>query len=68
MGYAVYEGPDVETVYNTFDALNSPENHPSRDMTDTFYIKGSHEEHVLNPIPLLQRFVQSWNCPFRTRF
>ena len=29
MGYAVYEGPDVDTVYNTFDALNSPENHPS---------------------------------------
>lgn len=49
MGYAVYEGPDVETVYNTFDALNSPENHPSRDLTDTFYIKGSNETQVLKP-------------------
>ena len=49
MGYAVYEGPDVDTVYNTFDALNSPENHPSRDLTDTFYIKGSDETQVLRP-------------------
>ena len=49
MGYAVYEGPDVETVYNTFDALNSPENHPSRDLSDTFYIKGSDENQVLKP-------------------
>ncbi len=46
MGYAVYEGPDVDTVYNTFDALNSPENHPARDMTDTFYIN---EDMVLRP-------------------
>jgi phenylalanyl-tRNA synthetase, alpha subunit len=38
MGYSVYEGPDVDTVFNTFDGLNSPENHPARDLTDTFYI------------------------------
>ena len=38
MGYDVVEGPEVETVYNNFDALNAPENHPSRDMSDTFYI------------------------------
>lgn len=38
MGFSVVEGPEVETVENNFDALNSPENHPSRDMTDTFYI------------------------------
>ena len=38
MGYSVYEGPDVDTVYNTFDALNSPETHPARDLSDTFYI------------------------------
>ena len=46
MGYSVYEGPDVDTVYNTFDALNSPENHPARDMTDTFYVS---EDTVLRP-------------------
>lgn len=38
MGFDIVEGPEVETVYNNFDALNSPENHPSRDLSDTFYI------------------------------
>lgn len=37
MGYKVAEGPEVETVYNAFDALNSPDDHPSRSMSDTFY-------------------------------
>lgn len=46
MGYTVYEGPDIDTVYNTFDALNSPENHPARDLTDTFYIS---DDVVLRP-------------------
>lgn len=38
MGFQVAEGPEVETVYYNFDALNAPKNHPSRDMSDTFYI------------------------------
>ena len=38
MGYSISEGPEVETVFNNFDALNAPPNHPSRDFTDTFYI------------------------------
>lgn len=38
MGFDIIEGPEVETVYNNFDALNSPKNHPARDETDTFYI------------------------------
>ena len=38
MGFSIAEGPEVETVFNNFDALNADENHPSRDMTDTFYI------------------------------
>lgn len=38
MGYSIAEGPQVETVFNAFDALNSPKSHPSRDLTDTFYI------------------------------
>lgn len=38
MGFEVAEGPEVETVYYNFDALNAPKNHPSRDMSDTFYI------------------------------
>lgn len=38
MGYEVREGPEVETDYFNFEALNLPENHPARDMHDTFYI------------------------------
>lgn len=38
MGYSIAEGPEVETVFNNFDALNAGPNHPARDLTDTFYI------------------------------
>lgn len=38
MGFKIAEGPEVETIYYNFDALNAPSNHPSRDMRDTFYI------------------------------
>lgn len=38
MGFSISEGPEVETVFHNFDALNAPKNHPSRDQTDTFYI------------------------------
>jgi len=38
MGFSVIEGPEIETVENNFNKLNSPMDHPSRDMSDTFYI------------------------------
>ena len=38
MGFSIVEGPEVETVFNNFDALNASPDHPARDMTDTFYI------------------------------
>lgn len=38
MGFDVVDGPEIEYVSNNFDALNAPDNHPSRDLTDTFYI------------------------------
>ena len=38
MGYSVAEGPDIETDFYNFSALNIPENHPAREMQDTFYI------------------------------
>lgn len=37
MGFIVAEGPEIDTVYNNFDALNTPDDHPSRDHQDTFY-------------------------------
>jgi phenylalanyl-tRNA synthetase alpha chain len=41
MGYEIYDGREVETVWHNFDALNQPEAHPSRDPRDTFYIDAS---------------------------
>jgi phenylalanyl-tRNA synthetase alpha chain len=41
MGYEVYDGREVETVWHNFDALNQPEAHPSRDPRDTFYLDAS---------------------------
>ena len=38
LGFTVEEGPDVENDYNNFTALNTPENHPAKDMHDTFYL------------------------------
>jgi len=40
LGFQIAEGPEVEKDYYNFEALNFPENHPARDMQDTFYIKG----------------------------
>jgi phenylalanyl-tRNA synthetase alpha chain len=37
MGFSVVEGPEIETDYYNFDALNTPPNHPARDEQDTFY-------------------------------
>jgi phenylalanyl-tRNA synthetase alpha chain len=39
LGFSVAEGPDIETEYHNFEALNIPHDHPARDMQDTFYVK-----------------------------
>ena len=39
MGFSVATGPELETEFHNFDALNVPGNHPARDMQDTFWIK-----------------------------
>ena len=44
MGYSVAEGPDIETDFFNFSALNIPENHPAREMQDTFYIDDKDKE------------------------
>ena len=38
MGYQIAEGPEVEAAWLNFDALNTPPDHPSRDLTDTFWV------------------------------
>ncbi|MBA3647672.1 MAG: phenylalanine--tRNA ligase subunit alpha [Chitinophagales bacterium] len=39
LGFTVAEGPEIEDEWHNFTALNTPENHPARDMTDSFYIE-----------------------------
>ena len=38
MGFEIFEGPEIETDYYNFTALNTPKDHPARDMQDTFYL------------------------------
>jgi phenylalanyl-tRNA synthetase alpha chain len=42
MGYAIAEGPEIETEYHNFTALNTPEGHPARSLSDTLYVTGGH--------------------------
>ena len=64
MGFDIADGPEVEKVALNFDALNIPETHPSRDITDTFYIN---EEVVLRTqtSPVQIRYMQKHKPPFR---
>ena len=43
IGFSIEEGPDVENEYYNFTALNTPDNHPARDMHDTFYLDDNKE-------------------------
>jgi phenylalanyl-tRNA synthetase alpha chain len=47
IGFSVVEGPEIETPYYNFEALNIPEHHPARDNMDTFYIEGARGSHLL---------------------
>lgn len=44
LGFEIATGPELETLWYNFDALNVPKDHPARDMQDTFYVKGNHEQ------------------------
>ena len=66
MGFEVMEGPEIEKDYYNFEALNLPQDHPARDMQDTFYIT---EEYLLrtHTSPVQARTMQSRepNSPIR---
>ena len=46
MGFSIAEGPDIETDFNNFTALNIPPEHPARQEHDTFYFAGSARRHA----------------------
>ncbi|KXO16901.1 phenylalanine--tRNA ligase subunit alpha [Peptoniphilus sp. GNH] len=64
MGFTVYSGPEVESVMNNFDLLNAPKNHPSRELSDTFYID---EDTVLRTqtSPVQIRAMKEHGAPIR---
>lgn len=64
MGFDVADGPEVELVEYNFDTLNIPQTHPSRDITDTFYIN---DDVVLRTqtSPVQIRYMKEHKPPFR---
>ena len=64
MGFNVVEGPEVETDYYNFEALNIPKDHPARDMQDTFYV----EENIVlrtHTSPVQIRTMEKMKPPVR---
>ena len=64
MGFAVLDGPEVETEWHNFDALNIPPTHPARDMQDTFWVEGGHLLRT-HTSPVQVRGMQTFKPPFR---
>ncbi len=64
MGFDVAEGPEIETDYYNFEALNIPKDHPARDMQDTFYIS---DEMLLrtHTSPVQIRVMERYSPPIR---
>ena len=64
LGFAVAEGPDVETDHYNFEALNIPKHHPARDMHDTFYVTDSILLRT-HTSPMQARIMEAQDPPLR---
>jgi phenylalanyl-tRNA synthetase alpha chain len=64
MGFSVVEGPEVETEWYNFDALNIQKDHPARDFWDTLYLKGGNLLRT-HTSPVQIRFMEKNEPPFR---
>ena len=66
IGFNVEEGPDVENEYNNFTALNTPDNHPARDMHDTFYLDDNKKKLLrTHTSPVQIRTMMNGKAPFK---
>ncbi|HTZ73832.1 MAG TPA: phenylalanine--tRNA ligase subunit alpha [Candidatus Aquilonibacter sp.] len=67
IGFSVVEGPEIETPYYNFEALNIPEHHPARDNMDTFYIEGASASYLLrtHTSPMQIRTMEKQKPPVR---
>lgn len=64
LGFAVLDGPEVETEEHNFDALNIPANHPARDMQDTFWLADGHLLRT-HTSPVQVRGMRTFGPPLR---
>jgi phenylalanyl-tRNA synthetase alpha chain len=66
MGFMVLDGPELESDYYNFNAVNIPSDHPARDMQDTFYIK-NHSDWVMrtHTSSVQVRAMQKYGAPIR---
>ena len=67
MGFSVVEGPEIETEWYNFNALNFPKDHPARDAVDTFWLKGDKIKLLLrtHTSPVQVRHMEKNNPPLR---
>jgi phenylalanyl-tRNA synthetase alpha chain len=65
MGFEVADGPEIETDYYNFTALNQPENHPARSMHDTFYLAGGDRLLRTHTSPIQIRYMENHRPPIK---
>ena len=65
MGFEIADGPEVETEFYNFDALNIPKDHPARDMQDTFFVKDTELAMRSQTSAVQARYMQKHKPPFR---
>jgi phenylalanyl-tRNA synthetase alpha chain len=65
MGFEIADGPEVETEFYNFDALNIPADHPARDMQDTFFLKEDKLALRSQTSAMQARYMQAHKPPFR---
>ena len=77
MNFSVVEGPEVESEYYNFDALNIPKNHPARDMWDTFWLRSNQKQLTIDDKQLTkgqrskvkgQRLLRTHTSPVQIRY
>jgi phenylalanyl-tRNA synthetase alpha chain len=67
MGYLVVAGPEIETPYYNFEALNIPEHHPARDNMDTFYMEPPPQALSSGPSKIEPRLLRTHTSPMQIR-
>ncbi len=71
MGFAIMDGPEIESEYYNFESLNIPADHPARDMQDTFFVKGKKDEKHGGMVlrtqtsPVQIRTMEKYGAPLR---